>query len=150
MEMENSKTWVLVADAGKARIFSIHKARVFQEHNPKQLELIGEYTHNASRKKESDLVADKLGELGSGSLGAATPFKTQEAEQFAHELLHHLESGLKQKNYRDLILVAPPAFMGLLHKHMPHELHKLVSQNIEKDYTQNNVKDLMQNLLAHF
>lgn len=147
--MEKTKTWVLIADASKARIFAIHKARIFQEQNPHNLELIGEYTHADSRKKKSELVSDKMGEFGSGTFDASSP-KLREAEQFAHELLKFLEIARKEKTFKDLIIVAPPAFMGLLHKHMPHEIHKLVCQKIEKDYTQDSGLKLVENLATHF
>lgn len=148
--MPNSKTWILIADASKARIYSMHKARVFKEQDPKNLELIGEYTHANSRKKGCDLTTDKLGEFGTGTFVEAASPKLHEAEEFALELLGHLEAGRNEGIFRDIIIVAPPTFMGLLHKHMPHEMHKVISQQIEKDYTQDNKHDLMQNLLTHF
>lgn len=152
MIIGNTKTWLLVADASKARLYSIHKARIFQEqtHLTDGLELVSEFKHDKSRKKNSDLITDKSGEFGSGTFVEATSVKFHEAEQFAHELLKFLDVGRKEKTYRDLIIVAPPTFMGLLHKHMPHEMHKLVSQRIEKDYTNNTERELMQNLLNHF
>jgi protein required for attachment to host cells len=148
--MSNNLTWLLVADASKARLYSIHKARVFQQQNPDELALVAEYVHADSRKKGVELATDKMGEFGSGTFVENTSPKWHAAEQFAHELLGYLESARKEGSYRDLIIVAPPAFMGLLHKHMPHEIHKLVSQKIEKDYTQNNPRELMQNLITHF
>ena len=148
--MENNKTWLLVADASKARIFSMHKARILIEQNPNNLELIGNYTHEASRKKGSDLITDKMGEFGSGTFVEATPPKTHEAEVFALELLKHLERGRMKQHFRDVIIVAPPPFMKLLNKHMPHTMHKLISQSIEKDYTQHNERELVKNLADHF
>lgn len=148
--MEKKKTWLLVADASKARIYSLCMARLFQETPPKPLELVGNYTHDQSRKKVSELVSDKLGEFGSGTLAKAALPKTHEAEQFAHELLRYIETGRIEKSFKDLIIVAPATFMGLLHKYMPHELHKLVSQKIEKDYTHHDERALVQNLLHYF
>lgn len=148
--MENSTTWLLIADASKARIYSLIKARIFLDTtNDKNLKLIGTYYHEESRKKSAELISDKMGEFGSGTFVEATPPKTHEAEHFAHELVNHLEAGRINKNYRDLIVVAPPAFMGLLHKFMSHELHKLVSKTIEKDYTQQNTKELLESLLNY-
>lgn len=146
--MENSRTWVLIADASKARIYSTYKARLFQQKNPKDLKLEGNYIHNESRKKNSELESDKHGEFGSGTFVEATEPKTYEAEQFAHQLLNQLDIGRKEGSYRDLILVAPPSFMGILNKCMSHEMHKLVSQTIEKDYTQHNERELVENLLT--
>lgn len=148
--MQNSKTWLLIADASKARIYSIYKARVLREQHAKELELIGEFSHANSRKKGSDLITDKWGEFGAGTFVEATSPKAHEAKEFALELLTHLESGRNERVFRDLIIVAPPTFMGLLHKHMPHEMQKVISQKIEKDYTHHNERELMENLLTHF
>ena len=148
--MENTKTWLLIADASKARIFSIHKARIFIEQNPNNLELVGQYTHEESRKKGCDLITDKMGEFGSGTFVEATPPKVHEAEIFALELIKYLETGRTENNFRDIIIVAPPPFMKLLNKHMHHTMHKLISQTIEKDYTQHNERELVKNLADHF
>ena len=148
--MENTTSWLLIADASKARIYGLQKPRLFQEQkNVKLLKLIGTYVHEESRKKVAELVSDKMGEFGSGTFVEPTAPKVHEAEQFAHELVDQLEIGRKSKKFHDLILVAPPAFMGLLHKRMSHELHKLVSATIEKDYTQHNDQLLLQDLLNH-
>jgi protein required for attachment to host cells len=148
--MENTITWLLIADASKARIFSLHKARFIQDQKPDNLHLIGEYSHNQSRQKGSDLVTDRMGMYGSGNFSESTPPKVHEAEVFAHQLMEHLDNGRKDGVYRDLILIAPPAFMGILHKSMPHGIQKLVSQNIEKDYTQSQGHELARNLISHF
>lgn len=148
--MENGKTWILVADASKARLFSTHKARLFSEKKPNNLELIQEFTHEDSRKKGIDLKSDRMGENAHGTFAEGTPPKKIEAERFALELSHALDSKLKENSLHDLILVAPPAFMGLLNKHLSHGLQKVVSQTIEKDYTQDSVNHLVDNLLQHF
>lgn len=147
--MENTKTWLLIADASKARLFSLHKARIFQDGNPKNMELIGEFTHPESRKKTMDLVTDKMGEFGSGTFAENTPPKVHEAEVFAAELLAHLNSGHQENSFRDLIIIAPPAFMGILNKHMSHQMKKINCQKIEKDYTQHTGKELLDKILAH-
>jgi len=144
--VENSITWLLVADASKARIYAMHKARIFQEPQPgnghDNLTLVSEFSHEASRKKDSDLANSATYEF--------TSPKSQEAEKFAQELLKQIKDGHQEKIFRDVILVAPPTFMGLLCKHMHTDIEKLVSQRIEKDYTHNNEKELLHNLLNHF
>jgi protein required for attachment to host cells len=145
--MVNSTTWLLVCDASKAKIYSMHTARLFKEPTSDNLELVNKFTHDASRKKNHELETDRMGTFGSGTFVEATTPKAHEAELFAQELLHHLESARKEGSYRDLIIVAPPTFMGILHKHMHHELQKIVSKNIEKDYTHHDDHDLMKNLV---
>src|SRR5262245_8067804 len=139
-------TWLLVADASKARIFAMCKARFMKRQRPDDLKLLGCFTHEESRMKASELTTDRFGQFGSGNFEEATPPKTREAEEFALELISYLETARKTQSYRDLIIVAPPAFMGLLNKHMPQQVHKLVTQNIEKDYTQHEGIKLTQNL----
>lgn len=146
----NSNTWLLIADASKARIYSTHKARMFlEQNNPKNLLLIDQFSHAQSRMKSAELVTDRLGDFGTGTFVEATTPKLYEAERFAIELVNQLDVGRKAKSFRDIIIVAPPAFMGLLNKHMHNETLKLVTQKIEKDYTQNNERELLHNLLNH-
>jgi len=148
--MENGKTWFLVADASQAKLFSAYRARIIQSEDTELLELIAEYTHAASRKKNGDLVTDRQGDFGLGTFVEETPPKTHEAEMFALELIKYLETGRKDAQFRDIIIVAPPTFMGLLHKYMPPAMQKLILQTIEKDYTQLSKQALMQNLVQHF
>ena len=147
--MENPVTWLLVCNASKARLYAMHKVRVFREPNAKNLHLVNEFAHEESRMKNVELKSDRDGEFGSGTFVEATSAKQHEAEQFALELIHTLEAGRKDGHYRDLIIIAPPAFMGLLNKHMHNEMNKLVNKKIEKDYTQKNPNDLMENLVNH-
>src|SRR5262245_35379931 len=142
--MNNNKTWLLIADSSQARLYALHKARLYLKENASDnLELIGEFAHNSSRQKDSELNSDKMGEFGSGTFVEATSAKVHEAEVFALQLLTHLDTGRKLNHFKDLILVAPPAFMGLLKKHMPHEMQKLISKTIEKDYTHQTDRELV-------
>jgi len=147
--MNNNLTWLLVADAGKARIFSLHKAKLFSDiEQTGLLSLINEFTHHESRMKNMDLVTSKRGESGLNSLGSDRP-KHHEAEVFAHQLMEQLNTARIDHHFQDLILIAPPAFMGILNKHMPNEIHKLISKKIEKDYTQESLNDLTKKLVTH-
>ncbi len=146
---QQKKTWMLVADASKARLYSFHKARLFQEPLPKNLDLINEFTHAKSRMKGSELETDRIGLNGRGGLEESTSPKEHEADEFALQLSHHLENARKEESYLDIVLVAPPAFMGLLQKHMTTEAHKLVSKKIEKDYTYQSDQEFLKNLLNY-
>jgi protein required for attachment to host cells len=148
--MENTLTWMLIADASKARLYAMHKARFMREQHPSNLTLIQDFTHHDSRKKNADLVSDKMGEFGSGSFETSTPPKTHEANVFAHKLMNHLDIERKNGTFRDLILVAPPTFMGHLHNNAPTSISKMISQQIEKDYTQDEGVTLINKLIKHF
>ena len=143
-------TWVLVADSSKARLFGVRKAKLFNKAaDPNDLTFIDEYYHENSRKKDSDLVTDKLGGFGKGTFVEATDPKHHEAELFSHKLTQVLSNGHSQNHYRDVILVAPPAFMGLLNQHLSTEIDKLISLRIEKDYTEHNPKELITHLINY-
>lgn len=149
--MENNKTWVLIADSSNAKIFAIYKALIFKEpQNAKNLELIATFDHADSRKKGRDLLADRMGNFGSGTFVEPTDPKAHEAEVFALELVHFLEAARVENKFRDVIYVSSPAFMGLLHMHTPNPLKKMLVQSIEKDYTKHSNEELIKNLLAHW
>jgi protein required for attachment to host cells len=95
--------------------------------------LISEHEHPASRKRDRDLVTDKQGKFGSGTFEEQTDPKRHEEETFAIELARDLTKA--HENYQELILIASPVFMGLIHKHLPNTVSKLVTLTIEKDYT---------------
>lgn len=130
-----TKTWILVADSGKARIYNTVKPRLFVKPNSKNLELVDEYVHTESRKKDSELVTDKQGHFGSGTFEEPTDPHRHVEDVFALELARILQHAQHEKKFHDLILIAPPTFMGMLNKHIPHTTAKLISTRIEKDYT---------------
>lgn len=143
--METNTTWILVADASKARIFSTHKAALFNG-NGKNLQLINEYEHQESRKKDQDLVTDRQGKFGSGTFVETTDPKHHEEERFAVELTKTLAKAHNENRYHELIFIAPATFMGMLNKHISNELNKLVNLTIEKDYTSFNEQELVTRL----
>jgi hypothetical protein len=85
-----SITWVMVANASQAKLFS--------NTGPQRgLTLIKELLHPESREKTSNLVSDRSGSnagTGHGAFMQATDPKHHEAERFAQELTRELEQGL--------------------------------------------------------
>jgi len=143
-------TWIVVADSGQAKIFRTIKARLFNgKANGSDLTLVSEYNHPESRKRDQDLVADKYGNFGNSSFTEETDPKRHENDIFAQQLAKALYHGHSENNYHDLILIAPPAFMGMIHKHLSNEVKKLISKEIEKDYTRSNEKELVSQLQVY-
>ena len=148
---EQSLTWILIANASKARLYAVYKAKLFQaDSHPDDFKLIDEFSHEESRMKNRELVSDKMGEFGAATFGEATPPKALEAEQFAQQLITMLEAARKTNSFRDIILIASPTFMGMLCKQMPNELQKTLNQKIEKDYVHLQGQQLLQALVNHF
>lgn len=135
-----STTWILVANASTARLYANHGAK-------KGIQLVKELSHPESRAKASNLVADRPGHNpgagnGHGSFVPATDPKHNEAERFALELAREMDQGRTANSYQRAILVAAPAFMGLLKGNLDHQVSKLVSESVEKDYTKATEKEL--------
>jgi protein required for attachment to host cells len=141
-----STTWILVSNASIGRLF--------RNSGPnKGLELVQEFSHPQSREKNANLVSDRPGHNpgagnGHGSFVPATLPKEHEADLFALELARELDSGRIGNLYSRLVLVASPAFMGQLKRHLTDAVHKLVSDSVEKDYTRSTDKELSHHLAS--
>lgn len=133
-------TWILVANASKARLYA--------NTGPKKgLELLKELDHPESRQKNADLVTDRSGHMqsagnGHGARQPQTEPKHNEARHFALELARELNHGRATNRYNRAILVAPPAFMGLLNGAIDGPTAQIVSDRFEKDYTKATDKEL--------
>ncbi len=140
-------TWILVANASKAKFYA--------NAGPKAgLQLIREIDHPASRQKNSELVTDRAGHMqssgdGRGSRQPQTEPKQNEARNFAASLARELNQGRTAHRYARAILVAPPAFLGLLNAALDAPTAQLVSERIEKDYTKSTDKELAARLESY-
>ena len=139
-----AKTWILVANASQARIF-------FRNGIKQELTLVKELMHPESRMKNSELVTDRAGYMqgtgnSHGSKQPQTEPKQNEALHFAQELAQELNSGRCSQQFERIVLVAPPAFMGLLGEKIDTQTAKLIDGKIGKDYTQADEKTLIGSL----
>ncbi|MBS1155019.1 MAG: hypothetical protein H6R07_943 [Proteobacteria bacterium] len=139
-----AKTWILVANACQARIYSRNGIR-------QELALVKEMMHPESRMKNSELVSDRAGYMpgvgnGHGSKQPPSDPKQNEALHFAQELAQTLNQGRCSQQFERIILVAPPAFMGLLGEKIDVQTAKLVTEKLGKDYTQSTEKELVGHL----
>src|SRR5712664_1206537 len=122
------RTWILLADAASARLY-------VSGERPGDWKLLRELEHPESRMRPSELLSDKPGRVkqSTGSRAALeppTPRKKVEAERFARALAEGVASG----SYERLVLVTPPAFLGILRDKLPPRVAECVSDVIEKDY----------------
>lgn len=128
-----SNIWIIVADTYRARIFSADKPAAALT----ELETLA---NPAARQHEGDIVSDRSGHVLSGTTGghdlsARTEAKQEEANRFAAEVCQHLEKGRNGKAFDKLYILAAPAFLGLLRKHVSAPLKALVAGEIDKDLT---------------
>lgn len=129
----SNTTWILVANASTAKLY----ANDGPHHG---LELVKEFDHPDSRRKNADLSSDRSGamQMAGNGHGARQPQSTpkeNEARHFAQELAGQLHLGRCRNEAHRMILVAPPAFMGLLNATLDDHTEQIVSNRFEKDYT---------------
>lgn len=135
-----SATWILVANSSTARLY-------VNQGPKKGLSKVRDFEHAESRGKGSELVSDRPGHNrghgnGHGAFNPGMEPKQNEANHFAIELAKELEKGRAASHYQRLILVAAPAFMGMLNSHIGAHVKGLVTDSFEKDYTKANEKEL--------
>ena len=133
-----TSTWVVVADARAARIFT------FTDKN-------GEWTLHETIKGDgsghTDQTAGSVSKSSEhkGALhghGEINPKETQE-RRFAHTLAHVLERGHASNAFAKLALVAPPKLLGELRENLSRGLQTALVAEIHKDYTHSGVEELM-------
>ena len=125
------RTWILVADAARARLFETTSVtEVWQ--------LIEDFQNPQGRAKSRDFRAAPDGDSGDlqgteGTLrrSAMEPLsiKKVEAERFARALSLEIDRGLTAGRYDRLILVAPPEFLGMLRAHISPAAQKRIFDN---------------------
>lgn len=146
----NHITWVVVSDSCHAKVYSTIKARLFAEKpSDKSLTLIHELIHPEAKLRDQDLVSDKQGQFFNATFSEPTDPKRHENEKFALEISKLLTIGRNENSFHDLILISPPALMGMLKKQLTDHVKQMVSITIEKDYIHQDIKKLIKHLQEH-
>ena len=134
------KTWVVVADRSRARIFSVDSPR-----GP--LHELESLVHPEARAHERDLTSDRPGRASDQHvLNAAHTARDQQAAEFAREIVERLEGGRVKGGFEQLVLVAAPDLLGMVRKAMNGKLSKLVSRTVDKNLTQHDPREIRKSL----
>lgn len=140
-----SDTWVLVADEAKARFFR-YQAR------KETLDEFETLAHPARRLQTSDLVEDKPGRVfdsagdGRHSMGQPTDPHEQEARRFARQIADKLDLARSHNEYDSLMVVAAPAFLGMLRDTLSLEVRKRVAHEAAKNVVHMGREDILRQL----
>ncbi len=126
-------TWILVADSTRARIFTADTPS-------SELQEIEGLTHNEGRLHDRELTTDLPGRIkssdGSGhALEQPTDPKKHEADNFAHQLAQHLETAHNANQFKRLLIVANPTFLGLLRNCLSEQIKKQICFELDKNFT---------------
>ncbi len=143
--MAHEKTWILVADASRARIFAETDGR-------QPLEAILSLDHPLS--KTSDMVRDSLprtfDSAGEGRHAIAPKTDPHRAEKrsFAIELAGRLHDEAAKRSYDQLILIAPPQMMGDFRQALSDAVRARLRRELVLDLTHASASEIAERIRA--
>jgi protein required for attachment to host cells len=159
-------TWIISANAGRARFFS--------ESDPSApLEEIQDMVNDAARLRDIDINTDEFGPTsaagsshnigGNEAAGfahnakagapnkqyqpAQTP-EQHEAEKFARDIAKYLLDAHRDGRYQQLVISASPHFLGELRSLLDPQIKPLIKLEVNKDYTHSSAQELREQLRA--
>ena len=138
------KTWVVVADNSRARIFTA-------ETPSSPLIEVDSIVHPEARMHDRDITSDLPGR-GSGSGGARHSYETEtdakdhENAGFAKRIAGFLDDARKCEKFRQLIIVAAPALLGNLRSGLNDQTRKMVSLELDKNLSQLSPVDIRKHM----
>jgi len=141
--------WILVANQSEARIYSADRI-------PGDLVLIETLSHQEGAAHARDLVSDAPGRvhdrMGSGrhSMEPDTGVKDEGRRRFVKEMVERLESAHVRGDFKQLVLLAAPAVLGVIRKTLTSNLNKLVIKEIPKDVIGQDLDKIQTQLLRSF
>jgi protein required for attachment to host cells len=123
--------WIVAADSSKARIFKAMPGKPLVE-----LETL---THPESRLADRDMASDRPGltmerggERRHGMEPSSDP-KRQEAVNFARQVAGNLDKARSLQKFQELIIVAAPAFLGMLREQLSRQVEQTITREISKN-----------------
>jgi len=141
-----SKTWVVVAESSRAKIYEVEK-----NDSKKSLKELVDFTHSISRSHKQHLNGSQQKESRHSLLSdTLDTHKEHERVEFARELGQHLNSARNKGQFKKLILMSPPKFLGDLRKNLGNETNKHVVSEIDKNLVRHKVQDIQAHMPAHY
>ncbi len=142
--MQDAKNWVLIADSSRATLLET-------DTQYEQWKVLQELEHPASRLEGVDLMADDRGRTAPrqrdsarrAAMAPSTPPRQVEFEKFSRQLARVLEHGHDHNAYVGAVLIAPPAFLGLLRAAMVDTVARAVAAEIDKNLTHERPEDVI-------
>ncbi|MGH8489284.1 MAG: host attachment protein [Gammaproteobacteria bacterium] len=130
-----AKTWIIVAESSRARIFVTENPRA-------PMDEVEDIVHPEGRLRAQDLRSDRPTRVfdskgqGRHAVESEVEPRHQEAINFARRIADRIEDARVSGGFDELVLVAPPAFLGLLRDNLSANAMKRVVQSINKNLAQ--------------
>ncbi len=140
--------WILAADSSKARIF-----KVLSRNKLEELETL---THPESRLSDKDMSSDRpgLSMARSGErrhgLEPSTDPKRQEAVNFSRVVAANLDKARSLQKYQELIIVAAPAFLGMLREQLSKQVEQCIVREVPKNISALSPAEIQEHLKEDF
>jgi len=112
-------TWVLVADAHRARVLEVEDAGLL----PRLLMTVKPPAPEVQQRSPEHLWRH-----------GDDPRAVHEEQRSVHVLVQALERGLADNQFRHLVLVAPPRMLGVLRESLPRGLSDRLRTSLAKDW----------------
>ena len=131
-------TWVVVADAKGARIFSLHDPdgawTLHQDVLPESED------HSQESAGGGPKASKHKGALHGHGENVA---KETDERRFAHRLNQQLAQGLTAQAFAHFAVAAPPKLLGMIRENLSKGLHAALIASVDKDYTHCGVEELI-------
>ena len=141
-----ANTWIVAADASRARVLQVA--------GPKRLVEVDNLLNPEGRLQNREVNTDAAGRFsgpdrpGGHSSGDENRTMDHQDERFAKRLGDYLDKARTEHRYDELVLVAPPRFLGMIRKELGKEVEKLVAGQVPKDLSWFNQRELENYLSA--
>ena len=142
-------TWILVTDASRATLLST-------EVREDDWSLVEEFEHPEGREMSSEISpSSPPGRMQQSKAPGArhtaveprTTPKQAESDRFAQHLSDYLEQGTTRRAFDDLVLVAPPHFLGTLKGSLGRQAARHLRATLDKDLSMFKPAEIRERLL---
>lgn len=144
-----AKQWVIVADRTRARIFETdgdldHLSEVEDLLNPEGRFSDAEFHHDARGR-----FCGKGNRQHSHTAQPRVTKAVHDEENFSRQLAAVLDKGCEASRYDSLVVVAPPAFLGILRKQFSDKVGKRIVKQFDSDISSYAARQISDYLKRH-
>ena len=133
-------TWIIAADESRARVLQVLDRE-------QRLTEVDDLVNPGGRAQDRDLQTDAEPRFNGSQGGPPSDGERQgavehSARTFAKEVGRYLDKARNEHRYDQLVLVAPPKFLGALRKELHKEVEKLVTEELPNDLSWFNAREI--------
>lgn len=138
-----ARSWIVVANGDRARIFKVESIGVLKELTT----LKGERMHTKNQNTTGNTLGKPSGSLGGHAvIEPKITVAEKEALQFAKTVSSYLEKAKRENEYENIYLAAEPKFLGHLREAFSHLVKSHIVKEIPKDFVSEDSKNIWKHL----